>query len=262
MEVSALMLVYKEPLFVIERAIISILKQSRPVSTFVVILDNPNYPEAEKLLEKFSNTTSSFKFFVNEENIGRAESRNKAVRLCTTEYFIWQDADDESLANRIDELAREWQPGLDLIGSAINYTNSFGEKLFKRSYPVQAGKYLAEFNTLAQPSLLIRTAAYNHFGYYNPAYLTEDYELWCRWYCKGAKFQNISAATVNYYQNEGQGKSTHTKLQLRETIKIKWKYRKCLPFSFKAYLRLIAESFLLLLPASAILYLFYLKNRT
>jgi hypothetical protein len=116
---------------------------------------------------------------------------------------------------------------------------------------------ITRVNPFAQPTAMIRRSALDVVGEYDPVYARcQDYDLWLR---IAARFEvaNLDAVTLKYRISSTQGKTTHLKESLRQTVDLqrKWLFR---PGLFRPYnvLYWAAEHGLLLLPDAVVLKLF------
>ncbi|MBI5324350.1 MAG: glycosyltransferase [Ignavibacteriae bacterium] len=260
--ISVVMPVYKENAQVLKRAIDSIMNQTFQDYEFIIILDNPYNIEAINLIEDFKNNDERIILILNDKNLGVAPTLNIGVKAAKGEYIARQDADDESLPYRFEKQINylNTNPNIDVIGTSLDYVDENEKLIFKRNYNSNPEKYIRKYNPVGHPTLLIKRELFEKFGFYSEDEkfkYVEDYELWIRWYLKGVKFYNLDDTLYKYYQNKSNIKNRNTKLQLRNTIKLKREYRNSLVLCFGDNLRLIGEMLLNLLPSGLITYLFY-----
>jgi hypothetical protein len=141
---------------------------------------------------------------------------------------------------------------------------------WKREYPnthKEVKKNILKKSPLAQPSVMIRKESLDKVWNYNENFeRCQDYELWTRFFDKWYKIGNIQENLLKYRVFDWQGKSTHLKLTLKNTIKIQKQYifqKKY--FNFWNFIYWMAENTLLLLPNKFIINLFkymtYIKHK-
>jgi glycosyltransferase involved in cell wall biosynthesis len=258
--------VYKEEANVLKRAINSILNQTFQDFEFIIVLDNPQNEIAIKLINEIKNNDSRIKLIINDKNLGVAPTLNIGIKSTVGEYIARQDADDESVSDRFEKQINflNTNSNIDVIGTALDYVDENSKLIFRRTYYANPEKYIRKYNPVGHPTLMIKKNVYEKFGYYSEDEqfkYVEDYELWLRWYLNGVKFYNIDEPLYKYYQNKSNIKSRNTKLQLRNTIRLKQKYRNKLNFDFGNYIRLYCEYILLLIPSKYITFLFYRLNK-
>jgi len=265
-KISIVMPVYKEEPTVLKRAIDSVLNQTFQDYEFIIVLDNPQNHDAVSLIQEIAKTDNRIQLIINDKNLGVAPTLNIGIKSASGEFIARQDADDESLPDRFEIQINfiNSNNDIDVLGTALDYVDENGKLIFVRIYPPQPLKFIRKYNSLGHPTLLIRREIFSRYWFYSEDEqfkYVEDYELWLRWYLQGVKFHNIEQPLYKYYQNKTNIKSRNTKLQLRNTIKLKQQYRKKLKFGFGDYLRLFGELLLLLLPSKIVSYLFYRITR-
>jgi glycosyltransferase involved in cell wall biosynthesis len=265
-KISVVMPAYKEEPAVLERAINSILNQTYNNVEFIIVLDEPSNKPAIELINEYIRKDSRIKLIVNEKNLGVAPTLNIGVKTAVGNYIARQDADDESYPYRFEKQLKVFveDSSIDVVGSGIEYVDENGKVLLKRFYKEYPGDEIKRYNPIAHPSMMIKKEIYEKFGYYDEGEMVryvEDYDLWLRWHLQGVKFYNINLILYKYFQDRGNIKSKNTKLQLRNTYKLKLRYRKHLKFKTVDYLRLIGEMLLIFLPSKLITLLFYKTTR-
>lgn len=261
--ISVVMPVCNENKLVLKRAIDSILNQKFKDFEFIIIIDNPHNLEAIELIEEYAVKDLRIKYSLNKSNLGISYSLNKGIHLARAKYIARQDADDESLPERLSKQYKVIisDPSIDVLGTAVRYTDKNQNIIFERFYKEKICNEIKFYNPVAHPTLLIKRELFEKFGYYREQYLcSQDYELWCRWYLKGVHFHNIPEILYKYYQGDNI-KNERTKNQLKETIDIKLRFALQLRFFICEYLFLLLEMLLLLLPTHLILALFYKKYK-
>jgi len=265
-EISVIMSIYKEKEHIVKRSIESILNQRFRNFEFIIVIDNPDNKEAIKLIKKYATQDNRIQLHINDYNKGIGFSLNKGIKLSCGKYIARQDADDESLPERFQKQINIFRkhPDIDVVGTGLEYIDENGNTIMKRYYKEIVGKQIKQYCPLAHPTLLNKKEIFEKYGYYNEYNNikgVEDYDLWCRWYLQGVIFYNIKEILYKYYQSSDNVKNRHTKLQLWNTIKTKFKYCLQLHYGIIDYLYLFCEIFVLLLPDKLITRLFYIINR-
>ncbi|MGA2295922.1 MAG: glycosyltransferase [FCB group bacterium] len=264
--VSVVMPVYKEPEPVLRKSIDSILNQTFMDFEFIIVLDAPDNLDAIKLIEDYSKNEKRIKLLFNEKNLGVSATLNRGIKEAKGKYIARQDADDESLPDRLEKQVSAflYAPDIDVIGTAIEYIDEKNNILMERFYKEEVGKEIKRFNPVAHPSLMLKKDLFEKFGLYDESILSkhvEDYDLWLRFYLGGVKFKNINQILYKYYQGKENIKSKNTKRQLFNTIKLKWRYRHSLKFGIGEYIYIFMEFLVYMLPAFMITKLFYLIKK-
>ncbi|UFX82761.1 glycosyltransferase family 2 protein [Candidatus Absconditicoccus praedator] len=262
-KISVIMPVYNTEKYISE-TIESILNQTFKDFEFVIIDDYSN-DGTFQILQSYANQDSRIKLIQNPENIGVVKTRNKLFSKVSPEskYIAIIDSDDiaepDRLQKQFDFL--EENNEYSIVGSNITIIDENGQKIGQRKYPSnheQVSKTILKKSPLAQPVVMIRKKDLEKVGYYNEEFeRCQDYELWFRFFDAGYKIANIQENLLNYRVFEGQGKSKHLKLTLKNTIKVQSKYLfKIKYFDISSFFYHIALRVLMLLPNSFVLWLF------
>ena len=130
-KVSVIMSVYNEEIGILREAIESILNQSYKNIQFIIIIDNPGYEDAKKILNEYSKEDKRIEIIENYENIGLVNSLNKGLKLANGEFIARMDADDLAHKDRIKiQLESIYKFKCDFITSRSNVINENGEFLY------------------------------------------------------------------------------------------------------------------------------------
>lgn len=261
-KISVVMSLCKESTFILKRSIDSILNQTFKDFEFIIIVDNPENKDAISLIQEYKSRDSRIRMFVHKKNIGLAASMNKGIRLSKSLYIARQDADDESLFERLEKQYKRMieDKTIDVLGTGIIEVDENGKVLLKRYYKKKVGKEIKRYSPLGHPTLLIKKENFDKYGYYNKelkAGMPEDYDLWCRWYLEGVKMYNTDELLYKYYISKDNNKGKIAKKVLLGTIRVKLNYALQLKFGLLDYLYVLSEMILFLLPANMIIFLFY-----
>jgi glycosyltransferase involved in cell wall biosynthesis len=265
--ISVVMACYKEPKEILKRSIDSILNQTFRNFEFIIVLDDPENHSAIELLEEYCQNDQRIRYFINQMNMRQGYSRNLAIKNSIGYYIAVQDGDDESMPERL-EIQYDFMknnPDVDLCASGIRYLTFNKKILIDRKYKNEIEKVIKRYCPIASATILAKKIIFEKFGYYDDSIKTkyvEDYDLWIRFYLDNMKISNIDDILYLYYQSDNNIKGGNTKKQLKQTIKLKLRYRKRLKFSLGDYVYILAELMLLLIPPSLIRTLFYLKYKT
>lgn len=103
MKISVIVPVYNIEKY-IKRCLDSIVHQSHEDLEIIVINDQ-SPDNSDKVIKTFLEDTR-IKYVVNETNIGISNTREKAVKMVTSEHFLFVDGDDEIELNAIEELVK------------------------------------------------------------------------------------------------------------------------------------------------------------
>lgn len=161
----------------ISRAIDSALNQKVPVEVIVI---NDRSPDAlDEVMEQYRENPA-LSYVKNEENLGAAKTRNKAVAMARGEFVAFLDADDywaeEKLSKQLDALNKS---GAVLCCTARELMDPEG-RCTGRVIPVKQEityQELLKHNSINCSSVLIRTDVAREFPMHHED-SHEDYIMW------------------------------------------------------------------------------------
>ena len=159
----------------LEECIESALSQVLPPKKVIVINDGST-DNTEYVLKKYKN--NKMLEIISQSNSGVVASKNKAMRMVSTKWIIFLDADDKLDANYIkDTTYLAIANGLDLV-----YTDSilFGSKNEVVAYKDYSHRDLYYSNYIHN-SALMRTDILNLVGGYRNIDAFEDWEMYIRY---------------------------------------------------------------------------------
>jgi glycosyltransferase involved in cell wall biosynthesis len=181
------------------------LDQELAPSQVVIVRDGPVGPGLAGLLERLAQTcqVSLLKLPVNG---GLAKALNAGLAACRFDVVARQDADDVSAASRFGLMVPLVQSGqFDLIGSAVQEITADPVRPVKygpvRSYPLtseEIWRTAKRMNPFAHPTVVMRRDLVLSLGGYREFFHMEDYDLWVRLLCAGARAGNLLEPLVNY----------------------------------------------------------------
>jgi len=181
--VSVVMVVCDADRFLAE-SIESILGQTLRDFEFIIV-DFGSSDKSKSIISSYAATDSRIRFH-EIPHCRLAEARNAACFLAQGQYIAMMDADDVSVPDRliwqVEFMAKHPQVGL--LGGAIEWIDATGRSLRIGRYPTEDREIrseLATCNRFAQPTVLVRTEAFNVVGGYRAMFAqSEDYDLWLR----------------------------------------------------------------------------------
>lgn len=262
-KVSVIMTFFNESADLLKRSVFSILNQTFQEFEFIVIGGNPDNISGIDFMKNVALENDKIFFQVAEEKLLMTVCLNRAIKLAGGKYIALQEADDESLPER---LARqldtiEKNENIDVVGTAIAYINDADKKLLvKRFYPENPRRTFNKYTAIAHPTFLLKKELFDRCGYYNESEEVRhspDHDLWCRWVIQGVRFYNIPEILFNYYQSSSNGRNKNAKKTLQSVIKLKKKYARQMNFTFQDYCYLALEKILVLTPQPFLSSLFY-----
>lgn len=159
----------------LEDCIESVLSQILPPKKIIVINDGST-DDTEHVLEKYKN--NKMLEIISQSNSGVVVSKNRAMRMVSTKWIIFLDADDKLDTNYIKDTTNlAITRGLDLV-----YTDSI---LFGAKNEVVAYKDYSHcdlyYSNYIHNSALMRTDILNLVGGYSNIDAFEDWEMYIRY---------------------------------------------------------------------------------
>ena len=204
-KITCVMSVYNEEIWMINRAVESILNQSYSVKEIIIVVDNQDYRDAIKTLEKYkSNSKTEIKIIINKKNVGLAKSLNIAIAEAQYDYICRMDADDESEVNRIEEeLNFLRNNGLDLVGSLMATVDEDGTIICEKiqlPYRERDIKKISKYSgCLCHPTWLFKKEVWESIGGYREAMLAaQDGDFILRAIKQGFRIANINKVLLKY----------------------------------------------------------------
>ena len=168
----------------LQEAIRSILNQTYK-DFELLIIDNCSTDDSVSIVESYNDTR--IHLVVNNENIGLAGSRNKALEICDSGYIAFLDADDIAMPDRIRTQVQYMDEHKDIaaVGSYSATIDGYGNgkdmfrpQLLNSNY-IRA--YMVFNNAIANSSAMVRKSVLdnNNIRYADNCYGVEDYKFWC-----------------------------------------------------------------------------------
>jgi cellulose synthase/poly-beta-1,6-N-acetylglucosamine synthase-like glycosyltransferase len=260
--VSVVMPVHNAQQF-LQGAITSILGQTH-ARLELVIVDDGSTDASFEIARECAARDPRVRLFQNDRNLGIVATRNHAFARAdaTSKYFAIMDADDVSLADRLERQVAFLEAHADhaLVGGNTIIIDERGVEIGRRSYPSGHDRIvgvMGRYNPIAQPTVMLRKSVLREVGQYRAEYpRCEDYDLWMRIAAR-FKVANLDAFTLKYRLSANQQKSTHLKDLLRYTLRIQRQWLFVDPF-FRPLnvLFWLVEHALLPLPEPIVLQLF------
>lgn len=202
MNISCVMSVYNEELWMIERAIESMLSQTIVPEEIIIVVDNPQYDAAiDMLRSKYGNQVT---MYVNPVNRGLAYSLNFGIEKSHGQLICRMDADDEALPDRIEaslKLLNEKQ--LDMVTTAVLLVDEKGNALNEeRIYPCseQAIRTLSRYAAcLFHPTWLFKKQVWDRISKYREAMkFAQDYDFAIRMLQAGFRIATVETPQLRY----------------------------------------------------------------
>lgn len=201
---SVLMAVYRgDDPFLLEKAILSISKQTLKPQKFLIVCDGQLTSELDQILEKFKYLGDICLEIIRlKENCGLAVALNEGLKKVDTEWVARADADDINRPNRFEitqSLIRQY-PQIVLIGGAIQERSKLGKKMSIKRVPISHSeilKFAKKRNPFNHMTTAFRTEVVKELGGYPNLYLREDYGLWIKILAAGYTTRNSDQILVD-----------------------------------------------------------------
>lgn len=212
----------------VEEAAKSILGQTYK-NIEVILLDDGSDDNTWEALKRLKELDKRVAIHRHKENLGVGLSRNEMIGLAKGEFIAWQDCDDISLPNRIEEQVKFLldNPKVGVVGSYIEFFNdngSFGVRKYPKNDP-ELRKIIFRYNPLAQPASMFRKECFEKVGGYNPAYrVSEDLDMFLK---VGTKYEfgNVQKVLLKYRENPGSLTFSRLREMEKITISLRFNYR-------------------------------------
>lgn len=189
--VSIIMAVFDEDIEIFETAVNSLINDNLGIDIEIVIgLDNHSskVPELHRYLVSLSKKHQSLiTYFCNEENLGLANTLNRAFELSTGHYIARMDADDISIKDRIiKQYMYLVNNNCDFVFcDALFFDSTNGPLVTKRfDYHKISDKYLypslINFDYAYHTSWFLKREIFESIGYYRNLEVSQDYDFLLR----------------------------------------------------------------------------------
>jgi glycosyltransferase involved in cell wall biosynthesis len=186
----------------IERCLAPLMTLDRGLAD-VVVVNDASTDRTTEIVSRYVDS-GRIRLISNEKQLGRAESRNRAIRDSFSRYIAIQDADDISaptrFASQLSALERDAELGA--IGTqCVSYDPNRGFWLHQ-TYPLTStdvrGYLLAGTMSVCHTSAMIRATVLEKVGLYDPSFERgQDLDLFAR-IAQAHTIQNLPQFGVLY----------------------------------------------------------------
>lgn len=201
--ISVLMCAYNEPLDYISQAVTSIINQTYCNIEYIIIIDRPDRRDVEAYLDGLGDERISY--YVNEKNMGLAESLNKGLQLCNGKYIARMDADDIAFLDRLERQYTYMQRhDVDILGGQTTNIDETGKSCGKTAPPIYdryIRKYIGLGGGLPHPTWFVKQSVYRKLQGYRNIRLIEDYDFLIRAVTQGYRFGCLGESCLYYRKN-------------------------------------------------------------
>ena len=210
---------YNEKFEYLTTAIQSILDQTYKDFNFIIVSDNPQNKQLNKIVDDFASLDRRILFIKNEKNIGLTSSLNRGLNYCNGDYVVRMDADDYSFPVRLEKQVEfmDLHPTIVAAGCYARLMDGAGDDIGEMHTftDIQSLRAIFPFRTpIYHPSAIIRRVISNQKFYYDENYqYSQDYALWYKIIENG--ISNVPEYLIKYRVSEAQISQTY-----KEKIKI------------------------------------------
>ncbi|MCJ7689721.1 MAG: glycosyltransferase [Clostridiaceae bacterium] len=202
--VSVIMSVYNEEEIWLRESIESILNQSYTNLEFIIILDNPDNNTLHEIIKNYCKNDDRIIYFKNEKNIGLVKSLNNALSHAQGEFIARMDADDISLADRIEKQLSylNCHPNVDFVGARCINIDEEGVELYRDAMIPEHMKLiescLVNVDFINHPTWFFRKECSDKNKGYREITCAEDYDFILRLITNGFVLANTNEFLVKY----------------------------------------------------------------
>ena len=209
------MSVYKEPIEWLKLSIDSILQQTFKDFEFIIVCDNPSYKNGIDLLRRYSDKDIRIVLVFNETNVGLTKSLNRGLAIARGDYIARMDADDISLADRLETQVEylEHNPDVLVCGSFVDMINDDGNYVrtpYIRTTYSEIKSTLVFGSQLAHPTVMFRASNNGKKMLYDESFrYSQDFALWAT-LIRNHRIINIPKVLVHYRYSSQQISTKHS----------------------------------------------------
>lgn len=202
---------------VIEKTILSVLNQSKPVYEYVLV-DGASTDSTYSIIKAYEKqfVAKGIRYsYISEKDKGISDAFNKGIKRATGEVVGLLNADDELLPDTCKVLSEyvEKYPADVYYGDCIWVDEK--NRLEYISKPKHDLSKLLYHMVLIHPSTFVKKSAYDECGVFDITYrYCMDKQLLYRFYKKGKKFQYIEECLTRF--KAGGVSDSHAKAVFRE----------------------------------------------
>ncbi|WP_162141153.1 glycosyltransferase [Simiduia agarivorans] len=194
----------------VNRAIVSILRQSSSACLFIIVIDGSVSDEINAVLKACDQSEASVILIQQHENRGLAHSLNLAIDWAeqfSPDFYFRMDADDEALPERFSRQLAFFKesPNVDVLGTGMIELDGNGKQIVR--IPPTAGDEivgaLARRSHLYHPTVAFRGRIFRRGFRYPTAFsYVEDLRFWAELAKAGFRFANLPEALLKFTVNK------------------------------------------------------------
>lgn len=157
----------------------------------LIICDDASVDSTWKIIQEYAQRDSRIIGIQNQKNLGLAGTLNVCFKKATGTYIARQDADDTSVANRLEKQLHflKLHPDIDVLSTDAFLCDEEGKIWGERISPKIITKPdWARGSQIIHACVVMKTSILNQVNGYDPkAIRVEDYDLWMRILSIGGK---------------------------------------------------------------------------
>lgn len=165
----------------LERAIMSVLKQSYP-NIEIIVSDDGSQDNTKKIVTSYMQQYSNIKYVFSSEAKGACHARNLAIAKASGTYITGLDDDDEFTQDRIEELVNFWKenPNFSFLCTAMQVITKNGKFIkFDKRRKISLNDCLNE--NIIGNQVFTKTSTLKSIKGFDPEMPSlQDYECWIR----------------------------------------------------------------------------------
>lgn len=166
----------------LDEAIKSVLHQTYQ-NVELILIDDASSDQSRDIALRYIG--ANVKLIENFENVGVAESLNRAISHCNGKYVARMDADDICLPTRLEKQVRflEDRSQVGVCGTWVKHIGRYEGVLEKKPVGSQCIKaFMTLDNPIMHPTVMMRRSVLNEFDFrYDASFeRCEDFDLWER----------------------------------------------------------------------------------
>ena len=209
----------------IERAIVSMLSQTIPVSEIIVVNDGST-DASGKLLERLKLSHNQLKV-IHQENKGVSYARNSAIKEALGDYILTLDADDYFENSFVQKALTKFAEDASFGGVMCGYVRIVKEKKINPYIPPMVSLASCLINNGVLACLLFKKEVLIRAGAYDTAMSKgfEDWDLNIRILKLGYTFGVVQEVLFNYSDIKGSRTAIATKNDLELRLQMYDKYK-------------------------------------
>lgn len=221
--ISCIVTTYKRPVYILKRAVDSVVNQTVQDTEIIVVNDAPQDKElAEEICEMLTRYDKKIQYIVPDQSQGACKARNMGLTYAKGEFVAFLDDDDEWLPKKLEyQLKQMQETDAALVYCAHYAVDNNGkirlieEPLASEGVTEDAFGQLLRCNFIGSVSYpLLRTEAVREAGGFADAIASsQDHELWLRIAKKHSIFYDKEPLVKLYYSKDSISRNKKKVLQ-------------------------------------------------